>query len=118
MLYDDKYRIKDELVNKADLTRLHSRIAPFLSLEEVIQILGVSEAVVSELVRMGILAVEYGRSRGFRCWKFRELELQVFLSKIKNSPRPGRLSGLDSKYIALTLGTASQALALGGFMTA
>ncbi len=118
ILYDDKYHIKDELVYKADLMRLHGCLTPSLSLTEVIQILGVSEDVISELVRMGILAVEYGRCRRFHCWKFRAVELQVFLSKIKNSPRVGMLDGLDHKYVAMSLDTASHTLAVDGFNAA
>ena len=118
ILYDDAYRIKDELVNKEDLMRLQSRLTPLLSLNEVVQILGVAEEVVSELVRMGILAIEYGRSRRFHYWKFRDQELRVFLSKIKNSPLVRMLDGLESKNAIMTLDNASHMLEVVGLNAA
>lgn len=113
-VYDDKNYVKDELVNIADLTRLHDHLKCLLNLEEVTQVLGVSKDVVLDMIKIGLFSVEQRAPKGISHWKLRDRGLQDFVSKLKNNTRAGASNELDTKFTTMTLVTASQKLAVVG----
>lgn len=105
-------------VKKEELLDLQSRWSFLLNLEEVVQILGVSEDVALEMTKIGLFSAEHGPLQGFSQWRFSEKILQSFIGCIKDHTKTFVADQSTQGRSLLTLVGASQTLAVVGLNAA
>ncbi len=74
-------------VKRSDVLRLRETWNSIVGRVEAAQLLGVSEAVVQDLVNIGLLSPEQSPDTGFRFWKFSEKDLCQLLDRVKSHTR-------------------------------
>ncbi len=105
-------------VKKPDLEKLRRSWSFLLNLGELAKKLGVSEDVTLDMVKAGLFSIGVARAHVFSEWKFGEIAIQKFISKVQDRTALFPVDDPILPFAPMTLTEASRKLATAGLNAA